>query len=215
MQYYCAEAGVKAEEIQTIVILSSWSSGSTAVAGFLAKCGAYSCFPHLITNDSKTPDAYEPLYYRDALTRLVDESTLQTTGQPFEFKAFLISWMVEQKHAAGNCGATHIVLKHPLQAFVLEELARLPKVRFVVVHRPFEEIEKTRCRRYWPPSYGANGAKEIYNTIYSGLQELELDYLSVPYAKFREQRTLRNTLLNYVDLHPNSRLRRSAEEFVR
>ncbi len=41
--------------MKSILILSSWGTGSTAVTGYLDKLGAYSCAPHFHTNDEKTP----------------------------------------------------------------------------------------------------------------------------------------------------------------
>lgn len=45
--------------MKNIVIIASWSSGSTAITGYLDKCGAYSCPPHLNTVDERTPNSYE------------------------------------------------------------------------------------------------------------------------------------------------------------
>ena len=48
--------------VKTIVILSSFSSGSTALAGFLERCGAHTCPPHMITSDKRTPLSYENIF---------------------------------------------------------------------------------------------------------------------------------------------------------
>ncbi len=69
------------EKFNSIIIVATWSSGSTALAGFLHQCGAYTCPPHQKTNDERTPIAFEPLLYADALKKLFDEFTLKKKGR--------------------------------------------------------------------------------------------------------------------------------------
>ena len=74
--------------MKNIVIIASWSSGSTAITGYLDKCGAYSCPPHFNTNDERTPNSYEPLAYRNELSKLFDEFSFQEKGDVRDFINF-------------------------------------------------------------------------------------------------------------------------------
>ena len=58
--------------MKAVVIIASWSSGSTAVTGYLDKCGAYSCPPHLNTIDKRTPNSYESIEYGTELAKLFE-----------------------------------------------------------------------------------------------------------------------------------------------
>ena len=60
--------------MKTVIIIASWSSGSSAVAGYIDKCGAYSCPPHLNTIDERTPNSYEPLAYKKELSKLFEST---------------------------------------------------------------------------------------------------------------------------------------------
>ena len=79
--------------MKTILILCPWSSGSTAVAGFLDRCGGHTCPPHFSTNDPKTPNPYESLALSNSLKKLIDIET--PTLSKKELKLFL-------KHSLAN-----------------------------------------------------------------------------------------------------------------
>ena len=63
---------------KVIVILSSWSSCSTAMTGFFDRCGGHSCPPHFQTNDQRTPTAYENKDYVDALHKFIDTDSKES-----------------------------------------------------------------------------------------------------------------------------------------
>ena len=77
--------------MKTIVIIASWGSGSTAVTGFLDKCGAYSCPPHLHTIDERTPSSYESLAYGKELAKLFDKYTFKEIGKSISASVFTSS----------------------------------------------------------------------------------------------------------------------------
>ena len=105
--------------------------GSTAVAGYLDGCGAYTCPPHVKTNDEHTPNAYELLAYCNELVKFFD------------------AWWVDECAKAEELGCGYIVLKQPLQTFVLPFLNKKLNPSHIFVPRPLDEIEKTRNRRKW------------------------------------------------------------------
>src|SRR5450631_2245828 len=157
------------DEIKTILAPSSYSSGSTAITGFLEQCGAYACPPLTATNDPLTPSAKEPLEYRNILVSCVDEFSLRKQKPNSVFLEFFVKWHPIQLLKAAEAGSKAIVLKHPLQAFFLDEIFSICDPRLVLVHRPFDRIEATRLRRKWHPIYGKAGAQVIYNSLYSKL----------------------------------------------
>ena len=142
--------------MKTILILCPWSSGSTAVAGFLDRCGGHTCPPHFSTNDPKTPNPYESLALRNALHNLIDieTPTFEQKGTEAVFEKFFSKWIEEQKTLAQNIGKTFLVLKHPLKIFALHIIEKYIDAKFLVVTRPLEKIEQTRIRRKWPDVYG-------------------------------------------------------------
>ncbi len=168
------------EDVKVIVLLSAFGSGSSAVAGFLDKCGAHSCPPHVHTNDPRTRTTFEPALYREALLKCFDEQTLKQIGKSEDFIAFFKPWLENEKAIAASGGRTHIVLKHPLQTFLLPAIDQIARPTYLVVTRPYEEIEQTRLRRGWSPVFGEAGAKAVYGAIYSYMHQSGKEYLSVP-----------------------------------
>ena len=89
----------KSEEVRVVVLLSAWSSGSTSIAGYLDRCGAYTCPPHQETNDPRTPNSFESLEFRNAMTRFTDEMSLRVTGTREDFVDWFRGWLPIQKKA--------------------------------------------------------------------------------------------------------------------
>lgn len=204
-----------AGKVDVTLILAAWSSGSTSVAGFLDKCGAYTCPPHQHTNDARTPVAYEPKAYRDALAACIDEFKLVQKGPSETFTAWFRDWLPAQQRRAAEAGAGPIVLKHPLQTFLLPALDRLAACRYVVVTRPYDRIEATRQRRKWHPVYGKAGAERIYRLSHTYLQNHDKSCLVLPYERFRAEVGLRDQLLAYLGMAPGETQRAAAEAWLR
>ena len=154
---------------KVIVILSSWSSGSTAMTGFFDRCGGHSCPPHFQTNDQRTPTAYENKDYVDALHNFIDtdskESLFAKKGDIKKFLGFFEQWFTSQVTISRNIGKQFLVLKHPLQIFVLEEIESYFDPKYIVLTRSLEKIEQTRVRRNWPEVFGKKGASILYDEI--------------------------------------------------
>ena len=201
--------------MKVILVLASWSSGSTAVAGFLDKCGCYSCPPHQTTDDIKTPVAYESKQYRDALVNCIDECTLKIKGSAEDFESFFKEWIAQQYVKARENGCSSIILKHPLQSFLLQKITKHISPICVVVTRPLAKIEQTRLRRKWHPVYGAAGAKAVYNATYIYLHENGYCYMAIPYEKFREDDFVRKQLLSFCGINPTIEQMHSAISFIK
>ena len=201
--------------MKTILILCSWSSGSTAVAGFLDRCGGHTCPPHFSTSDPKTPNPYESLALRNALHELIDIETpkFQQKGSEKAFEQFFCKWIGEQKQLAKNIGKTFLVLKHPLKIFALGIIERYVDAKILIVRRPLQEIEQTCIRRKWPDVYGKKGASIIYEKIDDYLKDKQ-DFLSINYDDFLRKETQREQIMKYFELSPSDDQRKTANDWL-
>lgn len=207
---------MKTEDVKVIFILASWSSGSTSVAGYLDKCGAYSCPPHLTTVDDRTPDAFEPAEYAGVVRLCLDEETLQVNQKAEGFGVFFREWIATKREMAAAAGHRFIVIKYPAQSLLLPLLMTVvPDAILVVVTRPFDKIEATRQRRKWIASYGEAGAQVIYGVTYQFLQQYGWPYIGIPYEKLRSDPTLRDRMLQFIGLEPTPAQRAEADAFLR
>ena len=202
--------------IRIILLLTSWGTGSSAVAGFLDKCGCYTCPPHFMeTKDPKTPNTYEPSVYREILSSTIDEATFQQKSPMTIFSRKFSKFLdLERRNALENKKQV-IVLKHPLQSFLLPEIEMIASPKYLILTRPYSLIEKTRRRRRWPPEYGYEGAKLIYEKIFAFAQNFNKDAPIIPFQKFREDREFREKILNYIEISPSIEQLKDAENFLR
>lgn len=184
--------------MDTVVVLGTWSSGSTAVTGYIKRLGAYTCPPHILTFDERTPDSHESVEFRNALAQCVNELTLQKHRPAEDFGAWFGPWLKNKKLEAAAAGHKVIALKHPLSAFMVPQLAAQPDVKFIVITRKFASIEATRKRRKWHLSYGAEGAGKIYSTLFSGLIECGQSYYTISFEDFLASDAARSTLRTYL-----------------
>jgi len=201
--------------MRPIIVIAPWSSGSTAVAGFLHHCGAYTCPPHQHTGDIWTPNSYEPLRYGEALRELFDEFTLEKKGNIKDFEHFFENFYSEQVGIAQSLGFQFIALKHPLQTFILHYLNTFLRPKYVLVTRPLKKIEATRQRRNWHPVYGEKGAEQIYKTATSFLLDNSCSYLAIPYNALLNDDCSRHQLLGFCDLSPSNEMLQQALDFLR
>ncbi len=200
-----------------ILVLSSWSSGSSSIAGYLSNCGAFPCPPFYKTNDPLTPISYESQGLRKLLIEHFDEHTLKRKFPGVEFvsqyKSFLESAMVKFKETEDE----RILLKHPLLIFFLEEIRKLHPIKVVVVTRSLELIEQSMLRRKWEwnPMYGKKGAQIIYNHIYDELHATSTSYFSIAYEEFLKDENTRLALIDYCELDPTAQQIQNANQFLR
>ncbi len=204
----------KSTEPDIIVVLAPWSSGSTALTGYLSRLGAWSCPPHQLTNDPRTPDSHESKDFRNALCECFDEFTLEPKIPARDLSTFLIDWLKVQRIRARDNGQRSIVLKHPLAALALDTIITVADPKFVVGLRPLDQIEATRTRRGWHPIYGRSGAKQIYEAVFSGLLANGRSFVGVSYPDFMEHRSSRERLATALDLTPNANQVASAEAWI-
>ena len=200
-----------------IFVLGPWSSGTTAVTGFIARNGAWSCPPHFRVNDPRTPDTHESAEFRAMLAGLISERTLEPTRPDYRslFRAWFAPWLDDQWREAQAQGCAPLVLKHPLTAFFLDEIEALCEPRYCLVLRDLAAIEATRRRRGWAAHFGASGAKGLYSHIFTDLVRAERSCLSIGYDRFRQDPRLRGDLVRYCGLTPSPAQREAADRWVR
>ena len=204
---------------KVIVILSSWSSGSTAMTGFFDRCGGHSCPPHFQTNDQRTPTAYENKDYVDALHKFIDtdskESLFTQKGELKEFLRFFEQWFTSQVTISRNIGKQFLILKHPLQIFVLDQIEPYFEPKYIVLTRSLEKIEQTRVRRNWPEVFGKKGASILYNEINTYFEKKQKPFFSIEYEKFLTNENIRKELLAFCELVISAEKLKEGEDWLR
>ncbi|TQM89904.1 hypothetical protein BD293_4218 [Roseinatronobacter monicus] len=201
--------------VPVVCVLGAWSSGTTAVTGYLTRVGGYSCPPHVQTNDPRTPNSHEPVDFAIELRKVIGGLTLKQHGDREAFCNWLRSWLNERSIEARASGASHIVLKHPLSAYLIKEINAVCNPDFLVVTRPFIKIEETRKRRKWYPSYGAAGAQKLYSTIFSSLIEIEASYSTVSFRDFTTSLPRRRTILKALGISGTHAQCHAAESWLK
>ena len=136
-------------------------------------------------------------------------------GNPADFINFFEAWWDEECAKAKKLGCSHIILKHPLQTFVLPYLKKKLNPSFVFITRPYDEIEETRKRRNWHPSLGAEGAQVIQSVAYNFFTANSCPFISIPFNIFRNDSELRKKMLDFIKLSPSIDQIQNAEAFLR
>lgn len=197
-----------------ILILSSWSSGSPMVAGFLGECGGFLCPPFAKSLNPDQPNTYESEMYRGMVSATVNEYSFEFKVDPRIFRNGFKSWYAQQVENASKLGKQRIVLNHPLSVFLLDEICQIVDPIFLVVTRPFEKIEATRAKQNLQPSYGKDGAQLIYERAYSYLHDREKTYLAISFRNFAATEEARLQLIDYCGLDISNQKAKIAFETV-
>lgn len=209
-----AEVGTPGR-MPVVLIVGNWSSGTTAVTGYLARLGGFACPPTIQTNDPRTPNSFESAAFRNAVSAVHHEITLEKIGEASDFSAWFAPWLREQEAPARMNGRHFLLLKHPLSAFLIKEINDICQPRIVVVTRPYSKIESTRKRRGWAPNYGEAGANIIYSRAFVTMIEEGLPFFSLDFEAFRERKSLRNDLVEYCRASALPQAMERAEAWIR
>ena len=198
-----------------VLVVGPWSSGTSAVAGALARAGLQAPGPHVRINDPRTPETTEMLAFQQVLRELASEQTL--TMQTSREEAFIRLKRFRDQHLSGMAQPAQppLMLKHALAALFLPELANLFDLRVVGVLRPHVQIEQTRLRRGWHAGLGRQGAEGIYQALFGYLCESRTPFHLVRFQDLQEKpgQTLRE-LYGFCGLQPTSDQHDSAMAFV-
>jgi hypothetical protein len=158
--------------MKVLLICGPWSSGTSAVAGLMARLGAQGFGPYFPTNDPRTPSSYEFMAFRATILNYASEDTI--TLKPGATEAALAGLLrlrqrIEQQefgsYDAG--GAAPIFFKYPLSALLIPQICTVFDTTLVYVMRSVEDIERTRLRRNWPAHFGGSGAELLYRHMAS------------------------------------------------
>lgn len=201
--------------MKTVIVLGTWSSGSTALTGYIERLGAYTCPPHIQTFDERTPNSHESVEFRNALASCRDEISLNELQPHDNFLNWFRPWLAEKKIEAQKNGRNVIALKHPLSAFFVPQLAQVEDLDFVVINRRFSAIEKTRVRRGWHEVYGAAGAGRVYSALMSGLIQAGRSYYTISFEDFLTNPEARARLRAHLPAPLDTANIESAEAWVR
>ncbi len=202
-----------------ILVCGPWSSGTSAMAGFMAKAGLPAPGPFVEVNDPRTPQTYEMRAFRDVLRTLASEQTLQRSASSpvivTALTAFRDGPLAEARREAGLADDQPVLLKHALAALMLPELCHVFDTRLVCVLRPLADIEATRARRKWQKSFGASGASLIYGRIFDHLVNHDTPFRLVRYTDLMQapDQTL-DDLLAFCGIECDALARQAALGFV-
>ena len=203
--------------IPLIVVCGPWSSGTSAVAGLLARAGLQAPGPYVKVNDPRTRDTYEMKAFQAVLRTLASEQTLtrlaDAKGSMATLRRFRDGLLRSSIDTASS--SPPVMLKHGLAALFLNELAELFDVRIVSVLRPLSDIENTRRRRKWKPTFGRAGAEVIYSAVFHHLINSKTPFYMVRYEQLVSHPEAElNGLFEFCGVAPTPADRASALEFI-
>jgi hypothetical protein len=158
--------------MKLLLVCGPWSSGTSVVAGLLAKLGAMGFGPYFITYDQRTGNSYELIAFRKLVQDFASEQTLalkpgvDVKAQLRKFRDCIANQELGYYDVKSD---TPIFLKYPLSALVIPQICEVFETRLIYVLRPLRDIEATRKRRGWPEHFGAKGAELIYSRMFTAL----------------------------------------------
>ena len=208
------------QRIKLLLICGPWGSGTTAVAGMVARLGTDTIEPYYTTSDPRTRNSYESLPFLKIVQRYASERTLKRKVPSERIVAALSDF--HDRIARGEFGRRErrnpapIFLKCPVSALLLPEICAVFDTQLVYVNRPLEDIEKTRMRRMWSEQYGRAGAELIYRVMDSFKQWFPKPILLVEYEDllaFPDQGAL--AIARFAGLNPSPAALLDATNFVR
>jgi hypothetical protein len=205
--------------MKLILVCGPFGSGTTAVAGMLARLGAAGFGPHYQPADPLTANSYELAAFRDLLLSVASEQTLTLTAAG-DVKAALEHFrnrIIRQELGAyDEKSATPIFLKHPLAALIIPQISAAFETRLVYLVRPLRDIETSRQRRKWPERYGAKGASIIYSHMFNALINYAVPTTLVRYSELIQQPDGHaRRLASFAGLNSSADMLREAAAFVR
>jgi hypothetical protein len=205
--------------MKLLLVCGPFGSGTSLVAGLLAKLGAIGFGPFFETNDKRTGNSYELIAFRNLVQTLASEQNLALNPgiDPKESLRNFRDRILNQEFGSydENTGRP-IFLKHPLSALVIPQICEVFDTRLIYVVRSMQDIEATRIRRRWPEHFGIKGAELIYTCMFTALVNYEFpttilrypELLALPMEHVRR-------LMDFTGLTSSAGLMQEASEFVR
>ena len=205
--------------MKLLLVCGPFGSGTTAVAGLLARLGAIGFGPYYQPADERTPDSHELIAFRDVMLTLASEET--TTLKPgADVKTALAKFrdrIANQELGAYDGNAKiPIFLKHPLAALIIPQICTAFETRLIYLVRPVRDIESSRRRRKWGAQYGAKAAGIIYSHMFNALINHSIPTTIVRYAELiNAPLDHARRLAAFAGLKSNPDVMREAAAFVR
>jgi hypothetical protein len=205
--------------MKLILVCGPFGSGTTAVAGLLARLGAVGFGPYYRPTDALTPDSHELVAFRDLILTLASEET--TTLLP---EADVKTALDRFRERIGSQEFGHyddkaeipIFLKHPLAALIIPQICAAFATRLIYLVRPVREIELSRRRRNWGAQYGAKAAGIIYSHMFNALINHSFPTTIVRYAELIDSPLEHaRRLAVFAGLESDPDVMREAAAFVR
>jgi hypothetical protein len=172
--------------MKLLLVCGPFGSGTTAVAGLLARLGAIGFGPYFQPADERTPDSHELIAFRGLLQTLASEET--TTLLPgidvrMKLDKFHNRIASQEFGPYNDKSEIPIFLKHPLSALIIPQICVAFDTRLIYLVRPLSEIEASRRRRKWGVQYGAKAAGIIYSHMFNALINRNVPTIIVRYGE--------------------------------
>ena len=205
---------------QIILIAGPWSSGSSALTGFISKLGIPAPGPYVYCNDPRTPLTYELESFREVIIQSAPDEALGLIQKPdvvieklSYFRDIVLPNILEADGISTN---SPILLKHPSSAFMLDEFFQVfNTAKMIVSIRPLEDIEATRLRRKWFNTYGSLGAQAIYGRIFTHIIKADTPCHLVKYNELLSQPlSLVDPLSKFIGINPSKQQIQQAYDYV-
>jgi len=192
--------------MKLLLVCGPWCSGTTAVAGLLDHLGAVGFGPYLQIDDTKRPNSYEFVPFKNALRAFISPSTLSLapdSEQEFEARLKLLRGRIQNQEFGAYDAASPrpMFLKHPLSAFAIPQICNVFETKLIYVLRPLTDIEATRRRRRWPPQFGKRAAEAIYASMFRVLVDCTYPTAIVRYPELlRSPETVVKQIVEFTEL---------------
>jgi hypothetical protein len=205
-----------------VLTCGPWGSGTSAVAGLLARLGAvdFDRSLHFLTSDPFTRDSHEFLPFRETVLRHVDERRVSLRRSPAQALQRELRALAEriERQEFGRYDpdrSAPISLKCPPSALLIPAVCEVFDTRLIYVMRPIEEIERSRLRRQWSPCFGSSGAETIYEAMREGAALVAVPILELRYADLISAPIEAAYLLaRFIGLEPTQEVLAGAAAFV-
>ena len=120
--------------MKLLLVCGPFGSGTTAVAGLLARLGANGFGPYYQPADELTPNSHELIAFRDLMLTLASEATttLKPGGDVKTALEIFRDRIANQEFGAydGSAGIP-IFLKHPLSALIIPQICAAFETRLI------------------------------------------------------------------------------------
>ena len=207
--------------MKVILVVGSWSSGTTALAGALVALGVPGFGPYFLSNDPLTRNTYELQPFRDVILPFVDENAVALRPQagPQLIDALRKFRTALEDGAFGPWPTGHakrVMLKLPLASICIPQISAVFDTDIVLMLRRLQDVEASRRRRGWRAIYGQAGAQFIYSKSVNDMLQMPKSFLAISYTELvRDSRRSLERVIDFCGLHDLSTNLDRAAAFVR